>query len=507
MLGLVQRRNRNCEFPMINFINIPSIELEELIKKLDEKILYVHFKLGFELKSYGSIIRIAINAIQKETVENLIERVTINRELERGLDNAGGYKIDFLEDNNPKTTLLETLNYLKNNLPKQQILLKYLKETDKRTVAIFDNNDLDFIAKQIRNKKVEIIPFSALKKTDIHNKTLVFHSFNGQKDFDYLYNLNNDIRLLVYKQEENLYHKYLDQRKKLIETEIKSTDRLAICEIEYKKVRDNVTDISTTINGIVCRIDEMSARAYDGYKNECDLLLNEIEEKLIYKVTTEKSILFLESNDTIFTNNGDIIKSYKIKVDDKIRIYPKEELAENLYQVAVETEPDIFEKVEGLSKFWKQIIGELRRKYGNDLLHLKLKENGLRVLQNTLGTYGSERSLRKFPMFNNDIRAILKLYYQDKKDNEIDMILKAILNAKTTYNSTMIVLGRGLKQELRLFLKEKKIGEILRKRNFTENTLHTFIGEFIPIQNVISKEVFKGNIETLDYSTLELIEL
>lgn len=507
MLGLVQGRNRNCKCAMINFKNIPSTELDELIKRLDEKILFVHSKFGFELKSYGNIIRIAINAIQKETVENLIERLTINRELERELDNAGGYTIDFLEDNNPKIALLETLNYLKNNLPKQQILLKYLKETDKRTIAICDNNDLDFITQNIRNKKVEIIPFSALKKIDINNKTLVFHSFNGKKDFDYLYNLNSDVRLLVYKQEKNLYHKYLDQRKKLIEAEIKSIDRMTISGIKYKEVRDNVTDVSATINGIVSRLDEMSNRAYDGYKNECDLLLNEIEEKLIYKITTEKSILFLESNDTIFTNAGELIKTYKIKIGDKIRIYPKEELAENLYQVAVETEPDIFGIVEEHSVFWKQIVGELRRKYGNDLLYDNLLKKGLRVQQNTLDTYGGERSLRKFPMFNNDIRAILKLYYQNKQDSEIDNILKPILKSKTTYNSTMIVLGRGLKQELRLFLKEGKIGEILQKRNFNKNTLSTFVDEFMPIHTVVSKEIFKENIETLDYSTLELIEL
>lgn len=492
---------------MINFKNILSTELDELIKKLDKRMSFVLSEFGFEPKSYGNIIRIAINAIQKETIENLIERISINRELERGLGNSGGYTIDFLEDNNPKAALFETLIYLKNNLPKQQILIKYLNETDKRTIAVFDSNDLDFITKHIRNKKVEIIPFSALKNENTHSKTLVFNSFNGQKDFDYLYNLNNDIRLLVYKQEKNLYHKYLDQRKKLIEAEIKSTDRWAICGIEYKEIRENVTDISTTINGIVSRLDEMSSRAYEGYKNESDLLLNEIEEKLIYKVATEKSILFLESNDTIFTNRGDLIKTYKIKVGDKIRVYPKDELAENLYQVAVETEPDIFGKVEDHSIFWKQIIGDLRRKFGNDLLYENLKKKGLRVQQNTLDTYGGERSLRKFPMFNNDIRAILKLYYQDKQDIEIDAILKPILKSKTTYNSTMIVLGRGLKQELRLFLKEKKIGEILQKRNFNENTLSTFVDEFMPIYTVVSKEVFKEDIETLDHSTLELIEL
>ena len=75
---------------MIKFKNIPDNELDKLIKKLDEKISFVNSEFGFELKSYGNILRIAVNAIHKETVENLIERVTINKELERALDNAGG---------------------------------------------------------------------------------------------------------------------------------------------------------------------------------------------------------------------------------------------------------------------------------------------------------------------------------------------------------------------------------------------------------------------------------
>ena len=493
---------------MINFRNIPSNELENFIKNLDEKITYVHTQFSFELKSYGNILRIALNAIQQETIENLIERLGINRELENGLDNAGGYSIDFLNENNPKAELLATLHYLKENLPKQKVLLDFLNtETERRIIAVFDNNDLDFIGKHIKNRKVEVVSFSALKRTDIQNKILVFYSFNGQKDFDYLYNLDNEIRLVVYKQEKNLYHKYLDQRKKLIEQETKSADRFTICGIEYKEVRDNVTDISSTINSIVSRLDDMSGRAYDGYKNESDLLLNEIEEKLIYKITSDSSTLYLESSDTIFTDKGDLMKSYKIKVGDNIRIYPKSQLAENLYQVAVETEPEIFGKVEEDSKYWKQIIGELRRKYGNDLLYSKLKEKGLRVLQNTLDTYGGERSLRKFPMFKNDLRAIFRLYYQDKPETEIDTIIKPILKSKTTYNSTMIVLGRGLKQELRLFLKEQKVGEILQKRNLNATTLQTFIQENMLLHTVISKEVFSDSIETLTETALELIEI
>lgn len=490
---------------MIKFKNISGNELDELINKLDEKISFVNSEFGFELKSYGNILRIAINAIQKETIENLIERVTINKELERALENAGGYTVDYLGENNPKAKLLKTLYYLKENLPKQKVLLKFLNETDKKTIAVFDNNDLDFVGRNIRNRKVEAISFSALKKADTKNKVLVFHSFNGHKDFDCLYNMENEIRLIVYKQEKNLYYKYLDQRKKQIEEEIKSKDRFLICGVEYVGMKDCITDISTTINSIVSRLDEMNGKAYEGYKNECDLLLNEIDDKLIYKVTSNMTTLFLESHDTVFTEKGELVKSREIKVGDKIRIYPKEELAEKLYPVAVETEPDIFGVVEEHAILWKQLINELRNEMGDDLLYQKLKEKGLRILPATLATYG--KGYRKFPMFNNDLRTIFRLYYHDKPDNEIDAILKPILKSKTTFNSTMIVLGRGLKQELRLFLMRKKIGEILQKRNFNENTLNAFVNEFMPIHIITSKELFSGNIEFLEESTLQLIEL
>lgn len=490
---------------MIKFRNIPSAEIENYIGRLDNKISFINSEFGIELKSYSNILRIAINAIQKDTIENLIERVKINKELEKALDNAGGYTIDFLGENNPKNELLELLDYLKTNLPKQEILLKHLNQTDKRTIAFFDNNDIDFATKLIRNRKVEIQSFSALKKLQLENRLLVFHSFNGQKDFDSLYNLDNEVILIVYKQEKNLYYKYLDQRKKLIEQEIKSNDRFSICGIEYRETRNYLIDVSSTINGIVSRLDDLGNRAYDGYKNECDILLNDSEEKLVYKIITNLSELYLESNDTVFTERGELNKTYKVKVGDKIRVYPKEELAENLYQVAVETEPEIFGKVEEHSIYWKQLINEMRLKYGDELLYQKLKEKGLRILPNTLATYG--KGYRKFPMFNNDLRAIFKLYYSENSDIEIDSMTRPIFKSKTTFNSTMIVLGRGLKQELRLFLKENKIGEILQKRNFNATTLKAFVDEYMPLHLVNSKEVFSENIETLDESTLQLIEL
>ena len=48
---------------------------------------------------------------------------------------------------------------------------------------------------------------------------------------------------------------------------------------------------------------------------------------------------------------------------------------------------------------------------------------------------------------------------------------------------------------------------ILQKRNFNTATLKTFVDEYMPLHIVNSKDVFSENIETLDESTLQLIEL
>ena len=66
---------------MIRFIDVTSKEIDNSIKLLDNKISYVNAEFGIELKSYGNILRIAINAIQPDTIENLIERLKINKEL------------------------------------------------------------------------------------------------------------------------------------------------------------------------------------------------------------------------------------------------------------------------------------------------------------------------------------------------------------------------------------------------------------------------------------------
>ncbi len=481
---------------MIEFLIIKDEQLNGLINNIDESIVFVKSEFGIELKSYEAMLRIAFNAIHTDTFNNILERLEINRELERGLDNVGGYNLKYLQNNNPKEDLKAIIDFLKTAKLKENALMTHLQASPKKVIAIFDNNDVDIFKGKIRNYKIEFISYNQLKKIDTRKKVIVFHSFNGKKDFDFIYNHDNDIVLVIYEHEYNLYQKQITLRKNLIEAELKSADRLKISGIKYIEAKNLEFSISSTIDNIVNRLDDWGNRAYDGYKTECDILLDDIEEKVFYKIKTDKGNFVLESCDILFSKEGNFIKTFKVKVGEQIRIYPKVQLAENLYQVAVETEPEVFGKVEEHSKHWQELINTLKRKYSIEQLHKSLKEKGLRVLPATLESYG--KGVRKFPMFNNDLRAIFQLYYPHKTAHEIDVILKPILKSKTTYNSTMIVLGRGLKQELKLFLKEKRVGEILEKRHFDTNTLQTFIEHHMPIHHVLEKSVIAEQLETLE---------
>jgi hypothetical protein len=481
---------------MIDFLIIKDDSLNILIQKIDDSIEYIKREFGFELKSYEAMLRIAFNAIHSDTFINILERLETNRELERGLDNYGGYSIDYLQNKNPKDDLKAIINFLKTAQLKENSLITHLQSSQKKEIVILDTNELELFKGKIRNRKIEIVTYNQLKKFDLSKKTIVFHSFNGKKDFDFIYNHDNDILLIIYEHEYNLYQKQITHQKNLIEAEINSADRMKICGIKYNVHHNFEFSVSSTIDNIVNRLDDWGNRAYDGYKTECDVLLDDNEEKVYYKIKTDRGVYLLESFDTLFSKNGDFIKTFKVKIGEQIRIYPKVQLAENLYQVAVETEPQIFGKVEEHSKFWQEIINTLKRENSIEKLHRGLKEKGLRVLLATLESYG--KGIRKFPMYNNDLRAIFQFNYPDKTANEIDAILKPILKSKTTYNSTMIVLGRGLKQELKLFLKEKRVGEILEKRHFDTSTLQTFIEHHMPIHQVLEKSVITEQLETIE---------
>ena len=491
---------------MIKVDEIKDIAFDTLIKNFDESIDYLKTQFLIELKTYGNFLRIVLNNIQTDSFNNLVERVNVNRELEIALDCAGGYTTDSLGENNPKIKLNEIINHLRANPLKFITLIDFLKNDNERKTIIADTNDIDYLNQVIRDYRIKIISLAELKKNLLEYANLVFYTFNGKKDFEFIYNLQVEVSLVLYGQEHQLYKNQLQKRKNLIEEELRSNDRKIICEIPFEPIPDLPIHISQTIENIVNRIDELGKRAYENYKEEADTLLEEIEEKIIYRtIFNNHNTEYLESNETVFNNSGELIKVYRIKVSDRIRIYPREQFAEKLYQVAVETDKEVFGFVEEHSRNLLTTLIELKINY-NELLYDKLKQYGIRVLPATVEAYFSGQ--RKFPMFNGDLKAIYKLKFPDKSDGEIERILVPIRKSKSTYNSTMIALGRGIKQEIKLFLKENRIGEILTKLKFTAATLHTFIEEYMPLQTITGKEVYQDEIGRLEqFDLIQQIEL
>jgi tRNA C32,U32 (ribose-2'-O)-methylase TrmJ len=466
-----------------NNIEIDSIEDEEL----DNLIQYFEdcmkdvssFEYPIKLKSYGYFLRLALNALQDEQFDYLLMRLKNNKELER---NEGGYE-DFA-DKNPKEALKNLISYLKKHNPKWEKINETIRDITKKALIIAEREDVDCF-KTIRNNNCKVITNVELKKllknSELHTKTLVFYSFNGAKDFEFIYNLSNNVRLILYKQEKDFYCKQLHDHSKQLEEELTSNDRFAICSIKYEPIIKPEIKISPTLEQIIERLDQRSDTAYEGYKIESDSLLDDLEEEINYHIAfNDNSTVDLVSNETVFDEKGNLIKSYRLKIGGKIRIYPKE-LAENLFQIAIEVEPDKFGKIDEHSNAWKNTLKELDNQFDNnrDRLYQKLKDNGLRVRPETVDSYFREK--RKFPMYNSDLKAILSLANKES-------ILSEIKKSKRLYNSTMIALGRGVKQELQQFLKNKTIGEILQKKGFTADALQEFINKYMPLLTITKIE-------------------
>lgn len=466
---------------MINTIQIEDNKFNYLFQEFERAMIYVQkLENPIKLSSYSYFLRLALNGIKDQDFNYLILRLIKNKDLE---NNEGGYSIDYLGENNPKSKLEEIIKYLKQSLPKTNKIKSLL--FDHYSYLVADQND-SFYLEQHSNcpiyssSKLKI----NLKKGLLHNKAkLYFYTFNGQKDFDFLYNLPFDIHLILYPCEQLLYNKQLQNYKQELEQELMSNDRFELCGIKYKAIKEEPIRISPTLEEIVQRLDERSQIAYNGYINECDSLLDELDYKIQYQINfTNKKDVVLDSNEIVFDESGNLVRVRDLNPNDKIRIYPKE-LSDNLLQIAVNTEPEIYGKVLEYSELWIDILERLDKKFNNrEKLYKKLKEAGLKVQSSTVDAYFKRN--RKYPMFDSDLKAILLL-------GENDDLVKPIIKAKRLYNSTSIALGRGLKQELKQFLQERTLGDILTKRNFSSETLSRFIIEKMPlltISNIKEKE-------------------
>lgn len=450
------------------------------ISHFEDCVEYVSsLDVPIKLNSYGYFLRLALNALQKEQFNYLLMRLNNNKELEH---NEGGY--EGFGENNPKEALKNLISYLKEANPKLNALNEIISSTAKRTLYVVDREDVELLKKS-KNKNCQFITQKELKEFikngKINTKPIVFYTFNGSKDFDLISNLPNSVQLVLYEQEKELYFKQLQIHTNQLETELASEDRYKMCNLRYAPVVKRDVKVSKTLEQIIERLEQRSNTAYDGYKDESDSLLDDLEEEITYRIAlSNNDSVQMGSNETVFNDRGNLIKSYRLKVGGKIRIYPKEQLAENLFQIAVEVEPGKFGIIDEHAAVWLNSLKDLDRQMVNrEQLYSKLKENGLRVLPATIDAYF--RGQRKFPMFDTDLRAILKVAGKE-------LLYVQIKKSKRLYNSTMIALGRGVKQELKLFLKEKTVGEILQKKSFTKETLQKFIDEFMPLLTVTKIE-------------------
>ncbi|MCL2073119.1 MAG: hypothetical protein FWH18_04305 [Marinilabiliaceae bacterium] len=475
-INLLQEKTSN----KIDVNCIQDNELDTLIQHFEDCIKYISsLEFPIKLNSYGYFLRLALNAIQEEQFDDVLWLLKRNKELER---NDGGYE-DFA-DKDPKNALKALILYLKNNNYKHDILKKVISSATKNLLLVVENRDKEFLLKSIRSSKCKIITNAELKKllksSDANNKTIVFYSFNGSKDFDYIYNLPNYVQLILYKQEKEFYLRQLQAYQKRLETELTREDRFSLCGIKYEPIIEQEIKVSPTLEQIIERLEKRSNVAYYGYKDESDSLLDDLEEKITYRITfNDKSIIELESNETVFDAKGNLLKTYKLHENKKIRIYPKD-LAENLIEIAIAEEPEIFGKVEEHSALWKNALKKLENKYiKRENLYDLLKQKGLRVLPATVDAYF--RGNRKFPMFNTDLKAILEL--SDNLD-----VFSQLKKSKKLYISTTIALGRGVKQELKQFIQQKTLGDILTKKQFSKETLQKFIDEKMPLLTITKIE-------------------
>lgn len=452
--------------------------LTNLISHFENCMAYVNsLEVPIYLRSYCYFFRLVLNALHEEEYEDLFIRLLRNKDLER---NEGGYE-DFF-DNNPKKALINIINYLKEKKLKLVKLKEIISNSLKNTIFVVEQQDISFL-EGINKNKCKIVTTFDLKKQfkndQLNNRLIVFYSFNGTKDFDFIYNLSNDIKLVLYEQEKQLYDKQFQNKKNQLEKELSSEDRFNACGVKYIPTPKQEVKVSPTLEQIIERIEQRSDTAYDVYKNESDSLLDDLEEDVKYYVLLEnRESVEIGSNETVFNETGDLIKSFKIKVGTKIRLYPKEQLAEDLLQIAIEVEKDKFGKINEHSEFWKNALRTLEYKYENNLYDM-LKDKDLRVRRETVESYSKNNI--KFPMFNSDLKAILDL-------SENALMYSEIKKSKRLYNSTMIALGRGIKQELKQFLKDKSIGDILKKKDFTAETMQKFINEYMPLLAVVKIE-------------------
>ena len=461
----------------------------------------------------------SIECNSQTTNSELIIRIKFNTSFEEQLLNHGNKIEDLPCELNLKNILLEISESIIKQNKKAETIFNLLKEKtnsnieelilnpillnaqkQNKVLIISNNYDEDYLKESIKKnylKNVEIIRYKKFikrREEELKEYYIIGYFLEGYRDFEVYHNLSVIINLFLNDFEENLYKDCLNKYKSKIEKELQSEDRLFISGIEYEAPAPIPISISQTLQNIIDRTKNWDEKVYDDNIEDPDEGSNEL---ILYNIEYEglDETDSLKSTDTVFDEKNNLIRVNKLKIGDRIRVY-KLDFGELLLNTAMEFQAEIFNEIEKHSKLWKNVLREMYlNTYKTDIehLHYHLRNHGVRVLKSTVlnnWIYGKT----KFPKSDKAIKAI----YEISRDLELGLSFNDIIKSKRIYNSIMISLGRDLKEEIKNFLTDGNIGEIMQKNNITQETLRKVIDEQMPLRKIknISTKLIKA--EDLD---------
>ena len=461
--------------------NIPdySYYLSRLLKSIEndsntyysEIIKRIKFNSSFEeqLLNHGNSLKKIPNGLNLQEILVQISQLICNR----------NKKVEVIFDE----ILKITGQHLEEPLFKE---INYKPTHQCKVLIICNNYDEDFLNEYIGHKALKNIEVNRYKKfikrkeDELRDYYIIGYFLEGYRDFNVYHNLSVLINLYLYDFENGLYNECLNQYKLKLETELSSEDRYFLSGIKYESLPPLPISISQIIQSIIERTKNWNDNEFDLNIDDPDENSNEL---ISYQIEYEGKYDtdYLKSTDTVFDHNNNLIKVNRLSVGLLIRVY-KLDFGEILLNTAMEFQQEEFLEIEKNSQLWKSVLKELYlHTYNANIaqLHYHLKNHGVKVLPATVlnnWVYGKT----KFPQSDKSLKAI----YELSKDIRLGASVGMILKSKRIYNSTLISLGRDLKEEIKNFLINESVGEIIKQNNVSIETLRKTIDQQMPLKKV-----------------------
>lgn len=489
---------------MINVSLIEDIELKHLFDEYENSLTFLRNPPYYidNLNDYSFYISRLLKTIQgndDSIYQDLKRKIEANSSLEEMLLNHGNNISTLPEENNPKLKLFDIVKKLLHENKKSKTLLDRISEerrNNKEALIICNSYDEDFFKDYLRinnYENCEAVRYKKLlkkKESELEGVVILGYFLEGYRDFEIYYNFSTVVNLLLYDFENELYKDCLNKYKTKLEIELESEDRLFICGIKYEKPPELPITLNQSLQSIIDNVKNLSDKDFDEYIEDPESNTNEIiEYTLEYEGNYETDSL--KSTDTVFDQNNHLKRVNRLKNGEIIRVYNLD-FRENLVETATEFQSDKFHEIDRHSNLWRSVLKNLyykRYQQNLDLLHRDLKRHGLTVLPSTIDNNWISGKT-KFPMRKKDLKAL----YELSKDMELGASMGMLLESKRVYTSILISLGRDLKDEIKIFLIDGTMGEIILQNNISAETLRKTITEQMPLKKIkkITSRIIKA---------------